>query len=183
MPEVIIVACAYGPKTALTKPLFFHVGVGRGQVSTYRAKNNKCRSFPPALPLHMCTRPWLTTGDVRYPPYAKQNLVPFATCCYTALRMLKTISLHFSRMKLNGCRFRGGPIVFQCLDATFVLAWARVKICNRSAPEESPPARGFSLEKKSHPGGVGRITYINLQSLVKPRRVRIPATHSFGGNR
>ena len=38
--------------------------------------------------------------------------------------------------------------MFQCLDATFVLAWARVKICNRSAPEESPPARRFSLEKK-----------------------------------
>ena len=27
-------------------------GMRRGQVSTYRTKNNKCRLFPPALPLH-----------------------------------------------------------------------------------------------------------------------------------
>ena len=32
--------------------MYTQAGVGRGQVSTYRAKNNKCRSFPPALPLH-----------------------------------------------------------------------------------------------------------------------------------
>ena len=42
-----------------------------------------------------------------YPPYAKQNLMHALPCCHTAF---KTISLHFSRMKLNGCHFWGGPI-------------------------------------------------------------------------
>ena len=61
------------------------VGVGRGQVSTSRAKNNKRRSFPPTLLQHTYTRAWLTTGDVHYPPYAKKNLVPSLPCCHTAL--------------------------------------------------------------------------------------------------
>ena len=65
---------------------FVGLGWGWGQVSSHRAKNTKCRSFPPAFPLHTYTRAWLTTGDVHYPPHAKQNLVPSLPCCHTALR-------------------------------------------------------------------------------------------------
>ena len=47
-------------------------GVGWCQGSTYRTKNNKCRSFPPALPLHTYTRvlptTWLLMMFVHYPP-------------------------------------------------------------------------------------------------------------------
>jgi len=61
-------------------------GWGGGQVSTYRAKNNKCRSLPPALPLHTSTRAWLTS--VHNPPYAKQHLIHLMfmfPCYYAAL--------------------------------------------------------------------------------------------------
>ena len=34
---------------------------------------------------------------------------------HCAVRMLRTISLHFFRVPLNGCRFWDGPIVFQRL--------------------------------------------------------------------
>ena len=48
-------------------------GVGWGQVFSDRTQNNKCRSFPPALPLHTYTRvlpaTWLLMMFVHYPPF------------------------------------------------------------------------------------------------------------------
>ena len=97
------------------------MGCGVDQVSTYRAKNNKCRSFPRALLLHTYTRAWLTTGDVHYPPaVCKTKLNAFASmlpdCTVHCTKdNFNCIALVWNCMKLNGCRFWGGPMVFQRL--------------------------------------------------------------------
>ena len=46
--------------------------------------------------------------------HAKLNAFA-STLPHCAVRMLRTISLHFFRAPLNGCRFWDGPIVFQRL--------------------------------------------------------------------
>ena len=98
------------------------MGCGVDQVSTYRAKNNKCRSFPRALLLHTYTRAWLTTGDVHYPPaVCKTKLNAFASmlpdCTVHCTKdNFNCIALVWNCMKLNGCRFWGGPMVFQRLE-------------------------------------------------------------------
>ena len=51
-----------------------------------------------------CKRARLSRGDVHYPPYARQ-LNAFASMLpHCTVHMLWTISLHFFRVKLNGCR-------------------------------------------------------------------------------
>ena len=85
-------------------------GVGRGQVSTYRAKNN---NRPPTT--YVNTR---LVDDLwcSLPAACKTKLNAVASMLpRCAVHMLRTISLHFFRMNLNACRFWDGPIVFQRL--------------------------------------------------------------------
>ena len=90
---------------------FFLLGWGGVKfLHTHRAKNNKRRSFPPAIPLHTCTRAWLATGDCHYPPYANTKFSAFAS-------MLPRCTVHMlGNFIAFVLRVWDGPIVFQRLQ-------------------------------------------------------------------
>lgn len=82
-------------------------GGAGGQFSIYRAKNKKCRTRPPTT--YANTR----LVDDRWcslPAACKTKLNPIASLQpHCAVHMQKAISLHFSRVNLNGCRDLGWP--------------------------------------------------------------------------
>ena len=89
------------------------VMVGRGQVSTYRARDNKCRSFPLYTYLNRrlvdywwCSLPAVCKTKLR----AFISLLPH---CTVHMLLLKTISLHFFRMNWTAVVF--GPAL-SCLS-------------------------------------------------------------------
>ena len=90
-------------------------GVGRdwyNQVYTRRRKNDRCRSFPPAPPLPRLADYWRCS----LPAVCKTKLNAFASMLPPCVvHTLNTMSLHFFRLKLNGCCFWDGSIVCQHL--------------------------------------------------------------------
>ena len=83
---------------------------------SYRTKNSKCRSFPPALPLHTCTRAWL----IIYRRWC--SLFTCRWCSLFTHRMQTKIrafaSMRYMLSNFNACvrRVWDGPILFQRLQ-------------------------------------------------------------------
>ena len=79
--DIVICTCTYVECSA------HGLGWGWGQGSTYRTKNNKCRSFPPTVPLHTYTRvlptTWLLMMFVHYPPLPQITSSDTYTCVST----------------------------------------------------------------------------------------------------
>ena len=137
-----------------------HGGVGWGQGSTYRTKNNKCRSFPPALPLHTYTRVFahnMIADDVCSLPAVSTNHIFW----YIHMRFHKSYLLLVAFLNLQSIfdleewhAFCGVWVTFTWPNIAFTYSapWSTYAfVPDLKLPDDSCEAR-FPLEKETTPG-------------------------------